>query len=162
MCKDWLRQKALRSFWHKASKPKPRRLDFVQQVDAPGFWQSLEFIHRQHRKLQVPLRLHKTCMIHDCTCVEQVCTSLRNVHLRTKHVHACTRIGFSKRRLYVRCLAPSALMLSLRVLTPNALALFIRSSLRKAAKSGAGVPPGNGYSRSRTVRLRKDSGGRAS
>ena len=79
MCRDWLRQKALRSFWHKASKEKPRRLDFVQQVDAPGFWQSLEFIHRQHRKLQVPLRLHKTCMIHDCTCVEQVCTSLQNV-----------------------------------------------------------------------------------
>ena len=68
----------------------------------------------------------------------------------------------SAESLHVRCFVPSALMLSLRVLTPNALAWFIRSSLRKAAKSGAGVPPGNGYSRSRTVRLRKDNGGRAS
>ena len=62
-------------------------LDSVPQVDAIQFWGRRKFRHCQHRQRKSPLRLHKNCMIHDCTCIGQVCTFLHNVHLRTKNVH---------------------------------------------------------------------------
>ncbi len=45
--------------------------------------------------------------------------------------------------LHVRCLVQSALTTSLRVWFPSAFASTVEGSLRMAAKSGGGIPPGS-------------------
>ena len=54
--------------------------------------------------------------------------------------------------LHVRYLRPSGGVTSLRVGTSNRFASSIRVLFRMDAKSGAGIPPSNGYCQSRTVR----------
>ena len=54
--------------------------------------------------------------------------------------------------LHVRCVRPSGEVTSLRVGTSKCFAASVRVGFRMDAKSGAGIPPSNGYCQSRTVR----------